>query len=55
MLGPAAISWYPVASTAWAGNRHTRQAITEFEADVAAINTRLSDLSVGVSPTRGRR
>lgn len=30
-----------------AQNRHIHQAITEFEAEVAAINTRLSDLAAG--------
>jgi hypothetical protein len=35
-----------------ARNRHLHQAITEFEAEVAAINTRLSDLAAGATPHR---
>jgi hypothetical protein len=38
-----------------ARNRHVHQAITEFEAEVAAINTRLSDLAAGATPARSRR
>ncbi len=38
-----------------ARNRHIQQAITEFEAEVAAINARLSDISAGASTTRSRR
>jgi hypothetical protein len=38
-----------------ARNRHIHQAITEFEAEVAAINTRLSDLAAGATPARSRR
>jgi hypothetical protein len=38
-----------------ARNRHIHQAITEFEAEVAAINTRLSDLAAGATPARNRR
>jgi hypothetical protein len=38
-----------------ARNRHIHQAITEFEAEVAAINTRLSDLAAGATPAQSRR
>jgi hypothetical protein len=38
-----------------ARNRHIHQAITEFEAEVAAINTRISDLAAGATPARSRR
>jgi hypothetical protein len=33
-----------------ARNRHIHQAITEFEAEVAAIHARLSDLAAGATP-----
>jgi hypothetical protein len=38
-----------------AGNRHIHKAIMEFEAEVAAINARLSDLSAGATPARSPR
>jgi hypothetical protein len=38
-----------------ARNRHIHQAITEFEAEVGAINTRLGDLAAGATPARSRR
>jgi hypothetical protein len=38
-----------------ARNRQIHQAITEFEAEVAAINTRPSDLPAGATPARSRR
>jgi hypothetical protein len=38
-----------------AGNRHIHQAITEFEAEAAALNAHLNDLAAGATPARSRR
>jgi hypothetical protein len=35
------------------GNRHIHQAIREFEAELASINSRLSDLAAGATPRSG--
>jgi hypothetical protein len=37
-----------------ARNRHIRQVITEFEAEVTTINARLHDLAAGTTPARNR-
>jgi hypothetical protein len=37
-----------------ARNRQIHRAITEFEAEVAAINTRLSDLAAGAAPDQSQ-
>lgn len=36
------------------GGRHILQAIAEFEAELAAINARLSDLATGATPAQRR-
>ena len=36
-------------------NQHIQQAITEFEAEVAATNARLNDLAAGTTPALNRR
>jgi alkylation response protein AidB-like acyl-CoA dehydrogenase len=38
-----------------ARNQHIRRAITEFEAEVAATNARLTDLAAGTTPARNGR
>lgn len=43
------------SADAHAPNPHLHQAIRDFEAEVVAINARLSDLAAGAAPARIRR
>jgi hypothetical protein len=41
-------------ATAHASDRHIRQAIAEFEAELTTIDARLSDLATGATPAQRR-